>query len=57
MNLTIHMLIFSLFATVALAQFQFFEQMFQGHGHQQQQQQKQNVGSDSVWYQQQYEAG
>ena len=41
------------------AQFQFFEQMFQG-GHQhphQQQQQAQNVASDSEWYQQTYESG
>ncbi|KAI4237616.1 MAG: hypothetical protein LQ349_001732 [Xanthoria aureola] len=40
------------------AQFQFFEQMFQG-GHQhphQQQQQAQNVASDSEWYQQTYES-
>ncbi|EMC94165.1 hypothetical protein BAUCODRAFT_36638 [Baudoinia panamericana UAMH 10762] len=37
----------------ASAQFQFFEQMFTG---QQQQQQPQQAGSDSVWYQQQYEA-
>ncbi|KAK3117451.1 Long chronological lifespan protein 2 [Teratosphaeriaceae sp. CCFEE 6253] len=34
------------------AQFQFFEHMFGG---QQQQQQPQNAGSDSAWYQQQYE--
>ncbi|MCJ1409441.1 Long chronological lifespan protein 2 [Ptychographa xylographoides] len=45
------------------AQFQFFEQMFQGHPQQQQQQQQQsqqapqNVASDSKWYQQNYEAG
>lgn len=38
------------------AQFQFFEQMFQG-GHQQQQQQPQNVASDSRWYQETYESG
>ncbi|KAI4220275.1 MAG: hypothetical protein L6R36_007730 [Xanthoria steineri] len=40
------------------AQFQFFEQMFQGgHQHQQQQPQAQNVASDSEWYQQTYESG
>lgn len=39
----------------ASAQFQFFEHMFGGGG--QQQQQPQNAGSDSAWYQQQYEAG
>ena len=38
------------------AQFQFFEQMFGGGGGQQQQQ-PQNMGSDSAWFQQQYEAG
>lgn len=37
------------------AQFQFFEQMFQGN--QQQQPQSQNMGSDSAWYQAQYEGG
>jgi hypothetical protein len=37
------------------AQFQFFEHVFGGGGHQQQQ--PQNMGSDSAWYQQQYEAG
>jgi hypothetical protein len=37
------------------AQFQFFEQMFQGQ--QQQHQQPQNGPSDSNWYRQQYENG
>ncbi|KAI9724998.1 MAG: hypothetical protein M1812_000274 [Candelaria pacifica] len=45
-----------LFAFSAQAQFQFFEQMFQGN-QQQQQQQPQNVASDSSWYRQNYEAG
>jgi hypothetical protein len=40
----------------ATAQFQFFEQMFGGNQHHQQAQ-PQNMGSDSAWYQQQYEAG
>lgn len=40
----------------ANAQFQFFEQMFQGQ-QQQQQQAPQNVPSDSSWYQQNYEKG
>ena len=44
----------SFFASVS-AQFQFFEQMFQGQP--QQQQQPQNVASDSNWYQQNYAAG
>jgi hypothetical protein len=38
------------------AQFQFFEQMFQGGGGQQQQQ-AQNVASDSSWYQANYDNG
>ena len=47
-----------LFAFVAQAQFQFFEQMFQGQQqHQQQGQQPQNVGSGSEWYQQTYQEG
>jgi hypothetical protein len=42
----------------ANAQFQFFEQMFQGQQQQQQQQQApQNVPSDSSWYQQNYDNG
>ena len=48
-------------ATLTTAQFQFFEQMFQGGGQQQQQQQRQqqpqNVASDSEWYQRTYESG
>jgi hypothetical protein len=50
------LLLFSL----ASAQFQFFEQMFQGQGGHQQQhhrQEPQNVPSDSKWYQQNYENG
>ena len=43
--------------TLASAQFQFFEQMFQQGGQQQQQQEKQNVASDSEWYQQTYDSG
>lgn len=39
------------------AQFQFFEQMFQGQQQQQQQQAPQNVPSDSSWYQQNYDKG
>ncbi|KAK0510738.1 hypothetical protein JMJ35_007170 [Cladonia borealis] len=48
-------------AHLSLAQFQFFEQMFnqggqqQQRGHQQQQDQPQNVASDSEWYQRTYE--
>ncbi|KAH8649625.1 hypothetical protein BGZ60DRAFT_462853 [Tricladium varicosporioides] len=38
----------------AAAQFQFFEQMFNGQ-QQQQRQEPQNVPSDSSWYQQNYE--
>ena len=46
-------------AAITSAQFQFFEQMFQGGGQQQQhqQQQPQNVASDSEWYQRTYESG
>jgi hypothetical protein len=40
----------------ANAQFQFFEQMFQGQ-QQHQQQAPQNVPSDSSWYQQNYDNG
>ncbi len=52
-------LVVFLFALSVHAQFQFFEQMFQGgHQHQhQQEQQPQNVASDSSWYRQNYEAG
>lgn len=39
----------------AAAQFQFFEHMF--NGQQGGPQQPQNMGSDSAWYQQQYENG
>ncbi|KAI9682459.1 MAG: Long chronological lifespan protein 2 [Trizodia sp. TS-e1964] len=45
-----------LYTLGATAQFQFFEQMFQGHPHAHQHQQPQNVPSDSAWYQQNYEA-
>ncbi|KAG9245433.1 hypothetical protein BJ878DRAFT_18391 [Calycina marina] len=38
----------------ANAQFQFFEQMFNGGQQQQRHQQPQNVPSDSNWYQEQY---
>jgi hypothetical protein len=41
-------------SATASAQFQFFEQMFNG---QQQQQEPQNVASDSNWYKQVYEQG
>lgn len=43
-----------LLAVPAFAQFQFFEQMFNGGG---EPQQPQNAGSDSVLYRQNYEAG
>lgn len=49
-------LVLLLFASLAQAQFQFFEQMFGGGGGQQQAQ-PQNMPSDSAWYQTQYEAG
>ncbi|KAL8664544.1 MAG: hypothetical protein Q9202_002953 [Teloschistes flavicans] len=55
-------ILISLFSSILLlplasAQFQFFEQMFQGGGHQHaQQQQPQNVASDSRWYQETYES-
>lgn len=56
-SLTQTLLLFvGLFFTTS-AQFQFFEQMFNGGGQQQQQQQPQNVPSDSNWYRQNYEAG
>jgi hypothetical protein len=48
---------FLLFVVGANAQFQFFEQMFQGQQQQQQQQAPQNVASDSSWYQQNYDKG
>ncbi|KZF20378.1 hypothetical protein L228DRAFT_250062 [Xylona heveae TC161] len=41
-------------ALSAQAQFQFFEQMFQGGGHGHAQAQPQNVASDSDWYQRTY---
>ena len=60
MRLLLLTLIFSL-ASISLAQFQFFEQMFNQGGqqqrHQQQQDQPQNVASDSEWYQRTYESG
>ena len=55
-TVSLYFCVLSLF-TLATAQFQFFEQMFQGGGQQQQQQQQQNVASDSVWYQQTYDSG
>ncbi|KAK3171606.1 Long chronological lifespan protein 2 [Lepraria neglecta] len=57
MRLLLLTLICSL-AGLSLAQFQFFEQMFNQGGQQQQQrqqQQEQNVASDSAWYQKTYE--
>jgi hypothetical protein len=39
------------------AQFQFFEQFFQGGQQQQGAQEKQNVPSDSNWYRQNWEGG
>jgi len=59
MLLRFALLLLGAFTTLGTAQFQFFEQMFQGQ-HQQQQQQHQepqNVASDSTWYQQTYESG
>ena len=49
-------LLSSLLLPFAAAQFQFFEQMFQGHP-QQQHQEPQNVASDSNWYRANYENG
>jgi len=49
-------LFLSLLLPPAAAQFQFFEQMFQGHP-QQQHQEPQNVASDSNWYQENYQNG
>ena len=54
---SISSLLTCLFLGLAHAQFQFFEQMFQGGGQPQQHQQPQNVASDSQWYQQTYESG
>jgi hypothetical protein len=54
-------ILFPLYLAMALllggvnAQFQFFEQMFQGG--QQQRQEPQNVPSDSNWYQENYNNG
>jgi hypothetical protein len=44
-------------AGLATAQFQFFEQFFQGGQQPQGQQEKQNVPSDSSWYRQNWEGG
>ncbi|KAJ9629168.1 Long chronological lifespan protein 2 [Knufia peltigerae] len=44
-----------LFSSLAAAQFQFFEQFFQGGQQAQGQQEKQNVPSDSSWYRQNWE--
>ncbi|KAI9676340.1 MAG: Long chronological lifespan protein 2 [Caeruleum heppii] len=55
-ELTLSALLFTLSAS---AQFQFFEQMFNGgqqQQHQQQHAQAQNVPSDSAWYQQNWAA-
>lgn len=46
-----------LFLGLATAQFQFFEQFFQGGQQAQGQQEKQNVPSDSSWYRQNWEGG
>jgi hypothetical protein len=53
------LLLLALAATPVFAQFQFFEQMFggqQGHhgGHHRQ---REDIGSDSAWYQSNYDAG
>lgn len=48
---------FFLLLGLVSAQFQFFEQFFQGGQQQQGAQQKQNVPSDSNWYRQNWEAG
>jgi hypothetical protein len=50
----------AIFIVQVNAQFNIFEQMFGGGGHQQQQQQqqrRQNVGSDSSWFQQNWDNG
>jgi len=57
MLLRLVFLLLGAFATLGTAQFQFFEQMFQGQQQQQQHQEPQNVASDSSWYQQTYESG
>ncbi|CAG8959345.1 hypothetical protein HYFRA_00013116 [Hymenoscyphus fraxineus] len=44
-----------LFLTGVQAQFQFFEQMFNGQQQQQQRPEPQNVPSDSSWYQKNYD--
>jgi len=54
MKLITSILSLVLFATSAMAQFGFFEDMFGGHGGHHQQQ-PQNAGSDSAWYKQNYE--
>jgi hypothetical protein len=46
-----------LLVVVVNAQFQFFEQMFQGGQQHQQQQAPKDVPSDSSWYQQNYDSG
>ena len=51
------LILLSFLAPFTQAQFQFFEQMFQGGGQQHQQQHAQNVPSDSKWYQETYEQG
>ena len=56
MHITALLPFLGLLIGVAQAQFQFFEQMFQGQ-QQQQPQQPQNVPSDSSWYQQNYQSG
>lgn len=43
--------------TPAMAQFQFFDQMFGGGPGHHHEQQPQNAASDSAWYKQNYEAG
>ncbi|OJJ48459.1 hypothetical protein ASPZODRAFT_1600509 [Penicilliopsis zonata CBS 506.65] len=44
-----------LLASVAQAQFQFFENMFGGHRQEHARQEPQNVASDSSWYQKNWE--
>jgi hypothetical protein len=50
------LLIVLILPSLTVAQFQFFNNFFEGQ-HQQQPQEKQNVGSDSGWYQQVVENG